>query len=49
MKYTFINEEQYNENYFFIQIDSQNGKELSNGLSFEIMEKKFIINQIKIK
>lgn len=50
LKYTFIKDEQeYTNNYFFIEIEAQNGKQISNGLCFEIMEKNFIINEIKIK
>jgi hypothetical protein len=50
LKYTFIDDElEYTNNYFFIEIETQNGKKISNGLCFEIMEKNFIINEIKIK
>jgi hypothetical protein len=52
LKYSFEIEDIYNDNdnYFFIKIDSKNGKEIFNGLCYEIIEKKkFIMNEIKLK
>ena len=50
LKYTYNKDNSiFIKNYFFTKMETKNGKEVTNGISFEIIEKKYNINEIKIK